>query len=107
MNNNKNTEAYTAYKKKFIGRMIIMCAGFAILTVGLGFGISKQSDVADDKQAEVEKMNKEIKKLEEAKKELNYEITRLNDEAYIVELAREKYYFSKDGEIIFVEKSEE
>lgn len=56
-----------------------------------------EANLASKKQLE-----QKLDKLEKQKKQLKEEIKKLHDDGYIAELARKKYYLSKNGEIIFV-----
>ncbi len=53
-----------------------------------------------DKQKEAEELEKKIIALNEEEKELNDEINRLQDKDYLARYAREKYFYSKNGELI-------
>lgn len=56
------------------------------------------------------KLSGELNNLKEESESLNTEITKLNDPIYIARYAREKYLYSKDGEIVVIldsDKAEE
>ena len=46
------------------------------------------------------KLDKEYIQLKEEAEELKIDIEKLSDEKYLANFAREKYYYSKDGEVI-------
>ena len=53
-----------------------------------------------DKYEEAHELEKKMLYLEESEKNLNAEIMKLQDSDYLARYAREKYFYSKDGEII-------
>ena len=67
---------------------------FIIFTVGGVF-----FDIVDKYKEKNELENKLIA-LEEKKKELENDVKKLEDPEYLARYAREKYFYSKDGELI-------
>ena len=67
---------------------------FIIFTVGGVF-----FDIVDKYKEKKELENKLIA-LEEKKKELENDVKKLEDPEYLARYAREKYFYSKDGELI-------
>jgi len=53
-----------------------------------------------DKYQEKQELESEIVALKEKEEELKVEVERLEDPDYVARYAREKYMYSKDGEII-------
>lgn len=53
-----------------------------------------------DKYREKSELEKEIVVLKEKEEELKVDVERLEDPDYVARFAREKYMYSKDGEII-------
>ncbi len=53
-----------------------------------------------DKYKEADMLEKRIVALTEEEEELNNEINRLQDKDYLARYAREKYFYSKNGELI-------
>ena len=51
-------------------------------------------------QVEKRALNDKIVSLKEEKKELESDIKKLEDADYIAKYVREKYFYSKDGELI-------
>ena len=49
---------------------------------------------------EKKELKEELKELKEKEKELKLDASKLQDSDYIARYAREKYYYSKDGEYI-------
>ena len=54
----------------------------------------------NNKYVEARELEKKLADLQEAEKELNSEIVKLQDPDYLARYAREKYFYSKDNEII-------
>jgi cell division protein DivIC len=53
-----------------------------------------------EKYQEADELEKKIAALAEEEEELNNEITKLQDKDYLARYAREKYFYSKNGELI-------
>ena len=53
-----------------------------------------------DKYKEADELEKQMVVLEEKEEELNNEIIKLQDKDYLARYAREKYFYSKNGELI-------
>lgn len=53
-----------------------------------------------DKYQEAAELEIKMAKLEEKEEDLNKEILKLQDKDYLARYAREKYFYSKDGELI-------
>ena len=53
-----------------------------------------------DKYQEKNKLNNELIALQEKQKELETDVKKLEDPEYLARYAREKYFYSKDGELI-------
>ena len=53
-----------------------------------------------DKQKEKKEFASMLKKLKDKEEELNNTVTKLSNPDYVARYAREKYLYSKDGEII-------
>ena len=56
------------------------------------------------KYNEKKELQKQLTELEDKNDELNKELEKLQDPEYIAKYAREKFYYSKDGEIIIKSK---
>ncbi|WP_445613327.1 FtsB family cell division protein [Geobacillus sp. YF-1] len=74
----------------------------ALLASSLMYLLHSQAKAIDAKRTEERKMQEQLAELQRQEQQLKKEIKRLHDDDYIAELARKKYYLSKDGEIIFV-----
>ena len=53
-----------------------------------------------DKYKEAQDLEEKMADLNEQEEDLNNEIKKLQDSDYLARYAREKYYYSKDGELI-------
>jgi cell division protein DivIC len=77
----------------------IVLALFSLVFV---YTMHSQAKDIEAKLASKKQLEQKLDKLKNQEKELKEEIKKLHDDEYIAELARKKYYLSKDGEIIFV-----
>ena len=88
-------------KKRFIRRLtmvgLVMLLGFAFLFT---YHMKQRATYADAKE-NYEQLSEEMAIHEAEEKELLQEIELLNDEEYILDIARSSYFLSKKGEIIF------
>ena len=77
---------------------------FAIIYIAIGFVLIKSvgSTVVDiyKKKAEKKEYTTQLEVLKDKEEELKGTVTKLQDPDYIEKYAREKYLYSKDGEII-------
>ena len=77
---------------------------FAIAYIAIGFFLVKNvgSTVVDiyKKKAEKKEYTTQLEVLKDKEEELKGTVTKLQDPDYIEKYAREKYLYSKDGEII-------
>ena len=73
---------------------------FSIITISLGYNLF--SNIRDIKKMRGQKLllSEEIKDLEDEKEVLEMDILKLEDPDYIAKYVREKYFYSKDGELI-------
>lgn len=78
--------------------VIFMFFGAIIVTLGYTFlrDLNKISQLHYDK-GDLVKEKEELKEKEDA---IQADINRLSDPSYVARYAREKYFYSKDGEII-------
>ncbi|AGT30516.1 septation inhibitor protein [Geobacillus genomosp. 3] len=83
-------------------RLAFWASLFMVLSSALIYTLHLQEKKIDVKTAEKQRLQEQLTKLERQEKQLKEEIEKLHDDHYIAELARKKYYLSKDGEIIFV-----
>lgn len=88
-------------KKALVRRLIVFGFLFAaIVFVMVHFHVNQRTLLAD-KQIEYEHLQGEMTQLKQDETELIEEINLLNDEEYILDIARTSYFLSKEGELIF------
>ena len=101
-------EQYDAYierkqrrKKRLIRRLVLFVS---VVVIVIGFAISyhiNQRALLAEKQLEYEQLEKELAILKDQEQNYLEEIKLLNNEEYVLEIARTNYFFSKEGELIF------
>lgn len=88
-------------KKKKIKRKIVLLAFIYIIIGGILIeNIGSTSYQIYLKMKEKKEFTKKISQLKSKEDELKGTVTKLQDPDYVARYAREKYLFSKDGEII-------
>ncbi|TGB00808.1 FtsB family cell division protein [Halobacillus salinus] len=89
-------------KKKRLVRRIVMFAVLVMIVAGsMVFYHIKQQTVYAEKKEQYEQMQENMQALKQEEKDLEQEIELLNNEEYVLQIARTNYFFSKEGEIIF------
>lgn len=96
MKKSKRVRKTSKYKIRIFFSLLI----FSIVTISLGYNLF--SNIKDIKEMKDQKLllNEEIKNLESEKEVLEMDILKLEDPDYIAKYVREKYFYSKDGELI-------
>lgn len=87
-------------KKKAFKRFLLLLPCTVVLLVVLVVSIGKYWVDIVNKYQENESLQQELIKLKEKELELAVDVQKLEDPEYIARYAREKYLFSKDGEVI-------
>lgn len=89
-------------KKKRLMRRLIAFSIITVITFGgmINHHI-KQRNIHAEKVAEYEQLEEKLASLKQTENYLNEEIELLNDDEYILDIARTNYFFSEEGEIIF------
>lgn len=95
-------------KKQLFQRLIIIGAAFAVIfAVMITYHFKQRMQLADMQEEYAELMDTSDS-LEKQENVLLEEIGLLNDDEYILDIARTNYFLSKKGELIFqVEEQEE
>ncbi|HEY4600542.1 MAG TPA: septum formation initiator family protein [Cerasibacillus sp.] len=89
-------------KKKRLKTRLILLATVVLLIVGsMTTYHFSQRDLRQAKTEQYDQLQNELKVLKKQESSLKEEIQLLNDEEYLLDLARTNYFFSKKGEIIF------
>lgn len=88
------------YTKKTKGRMAIIFVFFLSIISTLGYTLFTSLEQINILNDEKRRLEMEKKSLKEEEDSLNSDINRLSDSEYIARYAREKYFYSKEGELI-------
>lgn len=94
-------------KKRLIRRLALFGLVVMITMVCLTTYHIKQRAKLSDLQAEYEEKSDELVTLEKEEKKLTQEIKLLNDEEYLLQIAKTNYFFTEEGEIVFKLPEEE
>ena len=89
----------TVLKKHTKRFLVFGLLSFFIIAIVLG-SVSKIVYEIIEKYQEASALEEKKLVLEEKEKDLNNEILKLQDQEYLAGYAREKYFYSKDGELI-------
>ncbi|MDY0410011.1 septum formation initiator family protein [Virgibacillus soli] len=107
----KQYDAYMERQRKKRQRLIRRLVFFAVVVMLAVSTVTvyhlKQRDLRQVKSEQFEKLQDELVNLQNQEKELQEEIELLNDEEYILDIARTHYFFSKKGEVIFKSNEED
>ncbi|EHL79682.1 MULTISPECIES: FtsB family cell division protein [Bacillus] len=88
-------------KKKLYRRLIAFSSLFLIITILLVSTLISQTSRLEEKQRQKAQLEHSLAKLEKKQVLLKEELAKLKDDDYVAKLAREKYFLSDKGEIIF------
>lgn len=101
-------QQYDAYidrqkrKKQRLIRRLVVFALVAVIALGsMTVYHFNQRTMKADKTEEYEKMEQKLADLKKEESGLKHEIELLQNEDYVLEIARTNYFFSKEGELIF------
>lgn len=94
------TRKKTKIKKQAFKRFLVLLPCTLVLLVVLVVSIGKYWVEIVNKYQENEMLNQKLILLKEKEVQLAVDVEKLEDPEYIARYAREKYLFSKDGEII-------
>ena len=89
-------------KKSFVCKIRFLLAFlvFGGITSILGYNLICNIRSINEMKIEKKALQSKLVKLEEEKEILETDILKLNDPDYIAKYVREKYFYSKDGEVI-------
>ena len=86
--------------KKNVKRLLVFGL-FSVAVICFVFvSVYKVINQIFEKYQEAGELEKRIASLTEEEEELNNEVNRLQDQDYLARYAREKYFYSKNGELI-------
>ncbi|WP_284140730.1 septum formation initiator family protein [Virgibacillus sp. LDC-1] len=89
-------------KKQRLVRRLVLFSVIVMLAIGsMTTYHFKQRALKEEKIKQYEQLEQELATLKKEESNLKEEIELLNDDEYILEIARTNYFFSKKGEIIF------
>lgn len=94
----KNKKRRKASKCKI--RIFLALIIFGTITGCLGYNLFNNLMTIRQMKLEKKELNNNIVNLEKEKEILETDILRLNDPDYIAKYVREKYFYSKEGELI-------
>ncbi len=82
-------------------KLILICGFISVLVITLVLtGVLKTVNEIIDKYKEANDLENKMAQLQETEDNLNSEILKLQDKDYLARYAREKYFYSKNGELI-------
>lgn len=81
-------------------RIFISLIVFGFVTVALGYDCLNNILKIQNMKYEKKKLQNQLITLQEEKETLETDILKLEDPDYIAKYVREKYFYSKDGELI-------
>lgn len=94
-------ERHQRKKKRLVRRLVMFAVLVMIVAGSMVFYHIKQQTVYAEKKDQYEQLQGKMKALKQEEKDLEQEIELLNNEEYVLQIARTNYFFSKEGEIIF------
>ena len=80
--------------------IFILIVALIILVVVMGMSVSKVLFQIYDKKSEASELEAKLADLKDNEEKLESEINRLQDPEYLARFAREKYFYSKENELI-------
>ena len=86
--------------RKLRRKVLFLFLAFTVLSVGLFCSVKSSYKQVNDKIKEKEELTLKYQELIDEQDTLEKEVIRLQDPEYIARYVREKYMYSKDGEII-------
>lgn len=94
-------ERVQRHKRKLVQRLVIIGAAFMIVFAVMITYHYKQRTQQANLQEQYDELTEQLEGLEQQEKTLQEEIDLLNDDEYILDIARTNYFLSKKGELIF------
>lgn len=89
------------HKKKLYRRLIAFTIAALLITVGLMSTLFSRAAHLEEQKLVKERAEASLAELKQQQKQYEEELKRLEDDEYIAELARKKYFLTNDGEIVF------
>ena len=94
------TKKRKKFRVKTKSRMFVIFMFFGAIIVTLGFTFFMDLNKIGQLHRDMRDLKQEKSKLVEEEDAIQADIKRLSDPAYIARYAREKYFYSKEGEFI-------
>lgn len=95
-------------KKQRLIRRLVLFSIILVVTIGsMATYHVKQRILHAEKSEQYNQLEEQLVSLKKEEQNLFEEIDLLNDEEYVLEIARTNYFFSKKGELIFKTPDEE
>ena len=82
-------------------RLTLYAATTLLFTIIAVATLISQNSILHEKNAQMEKAEKQLAQMKSDEKSLKAEIVKLNDDEYLAKLVRRDYFLSEEGEIIF------
>ncbi len=93
----KKKKKYTVKTK---GRMFVIFMFFGAIIITLGFTFLRDLKRINDMNSQMKNLKIEKEQLMDEEDMIQADIKKLSDSSYIARYAREKYFYSKEGEFI-------
>ncbi|MDL4840484.1 FtsB family cell division protein [Aquibacillus rhizosphaerae] len=89
-------------KKKRLHRRLVLFSIVVMITLGtITTYHLKQRMLHAQKEEQQVQLEEKLASLKKEEKDLSQEVELLNDEEYVLQIAKTNYFFSKEGEVIF------
>ncbi len=88
-------------RKRLYRRLAVFLVFAFTIIASISVTFYQQNSSIKAKEAKVKDMKKELDSLTNKEKSLKDEVQKLNDEEYVLKIARRDYFFSGKGEVIF------
>jgi len=100
--NRRNYEPKPKSRRKIAKWKKLILVAFVVYLVFIGKGMYSQQQSIEQKRLEVEALEQQLTAIQQEHEQLKTKEARLHDEDYIAEIARQNYYLSKPGEVLFI-----
>ncbi|SES22737.1 cell division protein DivIC [Gracilibacillus ureilyticus] len=94
-------------KKRLFRRISLFLLIVMVIAVSLTTYHIKQRIALKNMQTEYQEKSEQLAQLENEHKKLSDEVKLLNDEEYLLQIAKTNYFFTEEGEIVFKLPEEE
>ncbi|AIK39750.1 cell division protein DIVIC [Bacillus pseudomycoides] len=88
-------------RRRLYRRLAVFLVFAFTIIASISVTFYQQNSSIKAKEVKVEEMKKELGSLTKKEKKLQDDVQKLNDEEYVLKIARRDYFFSGKGEIIF------